>query len=337
MPAPQPLGFSPPRPLAIQACNQGPQGPQRASTEAPARSRSPFDPPPPMGLNQPENSPANPAGAPSQNPNGAPGEENSPVQILMNIIEHLLELLMNRAQNGQNAPQGADGANQCDGSTSCNHCGNDSTSPVSAGRPTAAGASPRQAPAGGNAPGVGPLPPEPTSGPVAPSSDLTRFPGVNDPQLQEHINRLGTDPEGRNLLQEAQRRGVRIEVGDVGRGTLAHFDPNENKIVVGRETMRNGTGLASLAHELVHATTPHDGDSQHEEGMANVIANRISNRINGRRPDNAAAIYNNTTRLYPELAGNNPGFDANINRVLGGNRNHAQRPRFQPPPLTITA
>lgn len=160
-------------------------------------------------------------------------------------------------------------------------------------------------------------------GSTMPTSALTRFDGVNDPRLQNHINQLATDPEGRNLLEEARRRGVSIAVGQPVEGALAHFDPNNNTVVLGHETMNRGTGLQSLIHELVHATTPGDGNSQHEEGMANVIADRISARINGRQPRNADSIYSSTLANYGELSRFNHGFMDNIRRVLGNRPSYA--------------
>jgi hypothetical protein len=106
----------------------------------------------------------------------------------------------------------------------------------------------------------------------------------------------------------------------VAPGTLAHFDPNTNTIVMGEETIRRGTGLATLAHELVHATTPHDGDSKHEEGMANVIGERIAARISGRPGSNPDSVYASTLPLYGELPRFNAGFDENIGSVLGRGR-----------------
>jgi hypothetical protein len=163
---------------------------------------------------------------------------------------------------------------------------------------------------------------------VAPSSELTRFPGVNDPRLQQHINELATDPEGRNLLEEAKRRGVSIQVGQPRDGALAHFDPNNNSIVIGQNTLNSGTGLQSLVHELVHAVTPED-NSRHEEGMANAIAERIAARVQNRPQRDLAGVYNSTLPLYRNdgLPDRTSGFDSRINGILQG----GSRPAAQPP------
>jgi hypothetical protein len=210
------------------------------------------------------------------------------------------------------SPQGTQGTQGSGGSGGSGSCGSGGScgGPSGAGSPGGAG--------GNNGLGVGPLPPDPR-GASAPSSELARFPGVNDPTLQRHLNELATDPEGKNLLEEAKRRGVSIQRGQPIQGALAHFDPNKNSITIGDNTLRNGTGLKSLIHELVHATTP-ENNSRHEEGMANVIAERISSRVQGRPQGNLNQVYNNTIPLYrnsriPDRAS---GFDERINNVLTG-------------------
>jgi hypothetical protein len=132
---------------------------------------------------------------------------------------------------------------------------------------------------------------------------------------------LAQDPEGKNLLEEAKRRGVSIGTGPQKQGELAHFDPNSNKISIGQDTLNRGTGLQSLVHELVHATTP-ENNSRHEEGMANAIAERISSRVQGRPQRDLNQVYNNTIPLYqnynmPDRAA---GFDNHINNILRGQR-----------------
>jgi hypothetical protein len=229
------------------------------------------------------------------NTNGKPSDDMN-----KKILKMLLELIaMLLGLQGQAKPQGGCGVDGCQDHQACK------------------AASPIQGPSGADAldnNGTEPI----STGNGKPSSDLAKFEGVNDPQLQEYLNQLAEDPEGQNLLTEAQRRGVSIEVGQPADGALAHFDPASNKIVIGKDTMKNGTGLQSLIHELVHATTPQDGDSQHEEGMANVIADRIAARINGRQPRDGNGIYSSTLGLYGELGRYNAGFDENISNVLNG-------------------
>jgi hypothetical protein len=210
------------------------------------------------------------------------------------------------------SPQGTQGSCGWGGSGGSGSCGSGGGcgSPSGGGAPGGTG--------GNNGLGLGPLPPDPR-GASAPSSELSRFPGVNDPTLQGHLNELATDPEGRNLLQEAQRRGVSIQRGQPIQGALAHFDPNKNSITVGDNTLNKGTGLKSLVHELVHAVTP-ENNSRHEEGMANAIAERISSRVQNRPQGNLNQVYNNTIPLYrnSQIPDRAAGFDQRINNVLSG-------------------
>jgi hypothetical protein len=131
----------------------------------------------------------------------------------------------------------------------------------------------------------------------APQASVARLNGVNNPQLQQSLNLIATDPEGQRLLAEAQRRGVSISVDNTGDpNVLGSFNPRTNQIIIG-----NPNNLKTIVHELVHSVTPEDGNSQTEEGLANVVGRRIEARLFGRQPENPQVTFNNTLPNYTQL------------------------------------
>jgi hypothetical protein len=120
--------------------------------------------------------------------------------------------------------------------------------------------------------------------------------------LQQTLDRIAQDPEGAKLLEEAKRRGVKIQVGDTGKqNVLGLFDPNTNTV-----TVSDPENIKTIVHELVHATTPEDGNSKEEEATANIIGDRVQARLNGRTPRNPSDISRETKPLYGNLKENNP-------------------------------
>lgn len=164
------------------------------------------------------------------------------------------------------------GGSSCGGSSSCSGCSTSGSSKPSRLRSTG---------------GAG-------------SASASNDPAANQ-RLQESLDLIRQDPEGSRLLAEAERRGVRISPGNPGGSNiLGVFNPNNNSIIV-----RDPSNIKTIIHELVHATTPEDGNSRTEEGLANVVGDRVASRIQGRTPGNPSAIFNNTLGLYPELRGRN--------------------------------
>jgi hypothetical protein len=134
--------------------------------------------------------------------------------------------------------------------------------------------------------------------------------GNSRQQLRNSLNTIAQDPEGRVLVQQALKNGITFSAGNTGESNvLGLFTPANNHIVV-----RNPADVKTLVHELVHATSEHDGNSQLEEGLANLIGDRVSARISGRAPNNnVQGILDATARLYPELGASN-----NIRQTLFG-------------------
>lgn len=136
---------------------------------------------------------------------------------------------------------------------------------------------------------------------TAPASNVAQLSGVNDQNLQNSLNLIATDPEGQKLLAEAQKRGVTIKVANTGdRNVLGAFDPRTNSITIG-----NGNNIKTIVHELVHATTSQDGNSQTEEGLANVVGKRVESRLRGIPLEDPTTTFNNTLPNYTNLNRNN--------------------------------
>jgi hypothetical protein len=134
-----------------------------------------------------------------------------------------------------------------------------------------------------------------------------------DPRLSRDLSALASDPEGARLLAAAQANGYTIEVGDPGPAAGSGVRPgqringvtlpDQKKIIISPNAPEF---TKTLIHELVHAATPGDGNSQTEEGIADVIGYRIANRITGQAiPGDANSIFSRKIANYPGLTGVN--------------------------------
>lgn len=148
-----------------------------------------------------------------------------------------------------------------------------------------------------------------------------------DPRLNNTLNAIANDPEGAKLLAAAKANGYTIEIGNPAAALGGSFDkssvscphcraaldagqqvngvtlPDQKKIIINP----NAPDFEkTVVHELVHAATPGDGNSQTEEGVADVIGYRIANRITGKgQPGSASSIFFNKIANYPGLTGAN--------------------------------
>ncbi len=140
---------------------------------------------------------------------------------------------------------------------------------------------------------------------VAPGNIDTSDLGANNATLQANLDKIAQDPEGAKLLAEAQRQGLSIEVGDPGGPNVqgvAISRGNSTKIIV-----RDPNNVKTIVHELVHAATSQDGNSQHEEGIADTIGYRVAERVTGNNLTNKSEqqIYTDKKKLYRELGATN--------------------------------
>lgn len=154
-----------------------------------------------------------------------------------------------------------------------------------------------------------------------------------DPQqaarLDDVLAKVAQDPEGSKLLAAAKEKGYTIEVGDPSAAAGGSLDKGNAiscphcKAAMDAGQQVNGVTLSgdqkkivinpnapdfekTVVHELVHAATDGDDNSQQEEGIADVIGYRVANRITGKaQPGDAQTIYQNKMANYQELNGAN--------------------------------
>ncbi len=127
--------------------------------------------------------------------------------------------------------------------------------------------------------------------------------GNPDNDLKNSLEKIAEDAEGRLLLEEAERKGISVSVGDTGSDNVLGFFKPDNQ-GGGKITVGDGDNLKTIIHELVHAVSSEDGNSQHEEGIANIVGNRVASRILGEDPQSesdSTQIYNRTLPLYGDL------------------------------------
>lgn len=100
-----------------------------------------------------------------------------------------------------------------------------------------------------------------------------------DPQLQDALNTISQDPDGAKLVQAAQAAGLKgIHVGNLPGGTMGEYQ--NGQITISPNALKSPQDLVrTLAHEMGHAATPQDGDSQLEEKTVDDVAQRIQQRV----------------------------------------------------------
>jgi len=101
---------------------------------------------------------------------------------------------------------------------------------------------------------------------------------TGDPRLLQATQEIARDPEGAKLVAGAQAQGLKLQVGELPPGVMGqHLN---GVITISPRAMSNRPDLIhTLAHELGHAATPHDGDSINEEATVDQIGQRIQQRL----------------------------------------------------------
>ncbi len=157
-----------------------------------------------------------------------------------------------------------------------------------------------------------------TNGGVPSTFNTTTDPSQKT-RLDGTLAKVANDPEGSVLLQKAIAKGYTIEVGDPNAAGVAQADLDEEADAGGQV---NGLTLPdkkkiiinpnapdfdkTVVHELVHAASDGDGNSQQEEGFADVIGFRVYNRIDGVAPPGSEqSIFNAKIQSYPNLQATN--------------------------------
>jgi hypothetical protein len=124
------------------------------------------------------------------------------------------------------------------------------------------------------------------AGQSTPTGPAVNIQGIKvDPSLAPAIEQIANHPDGAKLLEAAKAQGLtEITVNsnlnpDGGAGVEGLFDPNSKSIQIANP---NGDSLIHiLAHELGHAATANDGNSQLEERTVDALGEKIHQDITG--------------------------------------------------------
>lgn len=106
------------------------------------------------------------------------------------------------------------------------------------------------------------------------------------------MNTLMSSATGRTLLADAEKRGVKIEFKpNNGDSQAGKYNPNTKTITVEHNSLEKMTEV--LGHELVHATTPENGNSMKEEKMAFIMGEKIAKEAGVDNKPHSDAFWNN--------------------------------------------
>lgn len=177
--------------------------------------------------------------------------------------------------------------------------------PSGNGNPGVVGPNAGGSPAGGvssSAGNTGVVGPRPSGAPTENVSGIQ----TDDPRLAQALNLIYSDPDGKKLIDAAKAQGLtRIITNkglnpDGGSGTQGETlsGPDGQEIQIADPSSKDL--IQTLAHELGHAATPGDGDSQTEEATVDALGNAIQQRLTGR-----AAGFQLDTGSYSNLAVDN--------------------------------
>ena len=198
-------------------------------------------------------------------PGATPGSDpSSMIQQILSMMMSIISALLATLQQGSGQPALDTGGDP-------NQIGSPSASPS----PAASGG-------GASTPsGLSDSTTPPPAGP-APTNSGQLIAGINnkttDPaqkqRLDTTLSKVAKDPDGAKLLQAAEANGYSIEVGDPTKTGSQDHDadsingvtiPDQKRIVINPNAPDFDK---TVVHELVHAATQSDGNSQTEEGMA---------------------------------------------------------------------
>lgn len=140
----------------------------------------------------------------------------------------------------------------------------------------------------------------------ASSGDLVGGIQVSDPRVRQALQAIASHPDGAKLLAAAKANGLTsINVNsslnpDGGGGTegLTSYGNGNTRIDIANPNSPDL--LRTLAHELGHAATTSDGDSQLEEKTVDALGERIQQDLTGR-----GSKFGLDVGAYRNLSGDN--------------------------------
>jgi hypothetical protein len=138
-------------------------------------------------------------------------------------------------------------------------------------------------------------------GPATPTGPAVDVQGIQvDPALAPQLQAIANHPDGAKLLEAAKANGLTsINVNsnlnpDGGAGTEGLFNPNTKSIDIANPNSPNLIHV--LAHELGHAASAGDGNSQLEEKTVDALGERIHRDLTG-----GASSFNLDVGSYSNL------------------------------------
>lgn len=134
------------------------------------------------------------------------------------------------------------------------------------------------------------------------------------------LQKLLSTPTGQKLFQECQQKGVKINFAeDNGDSSMGQFDPKTNTITVENGSLEQM--IEVLAHEMLHASTPENGNSKQEELAAFLIGERAASEAGVNNNPQGADFYGaHIDKAYAGLQEDNGISNAISNMGLGANQ-----------------
>lgn len=208
-----------------------------------------------------------------------PKQAQSLEQVLSSL-EQLLEQLVQKLSGGNVTSLGSDsgGSSAPRVAGSSPRSGGDSFSPGGSSRAT-----PRGLPSldGSNAPAR-------ATPSAANSGELLSGIQVSDPRVRQALEQIATHPDGAKLIAAAKANGlssISVNPGlnpDGGAGTQGETYYGGGNTRIELADPNSPDLIQTLAHELGHAATTQDGDSQLEENTVDRLGDRIQEDLIGR-------------------------------------------------------
>ncbi|HVG63517.1 MAG TPA: hypothetical protein VNA24_33435 [Hyalangium sp.] len=227
---------------------------------------------------------------------GAGGED---LQKALQDLEKMLQMLMEILKNMGFAPPEAQAAPV--GQAPKSGGGGQAAQAASGGGGGGGGGMDGFTPAGGGG-GAGGVQ---GAGQTTPTGPAVNIQGIKvDPSLAPQLEAIANHPDGAKLLEAAKAQGLtEIAVNsnlnpDGGAGTEGLFLPGQGRIEIANPNSPNLIHV--LAHELGHAASAGDGNSQLEEQTVDALGERIHRDLTG-----GASNFNLDLGSYSNLNQNN--------------------------------